>query len=216
MFYYFFLSFRCSLLTTHFQIKHLYILSTKIAPDLRCNSGLIEDLKATYSWLDDHEHEADRLLDYSRDKLFLNVDNPTLEWKWDSASELLFDERDSSNPHRVRQFLGSYNGLLRVAGVKEIDHVSIPDDLMREDSHETQLTRMRNRFDSMREADRLTDVIFVTEDGTEFPAHRAFLAAQSDYFETCFTLGWRESMVSEGGIRSPVDCSQECLQAVLG
>ena len=209
--------FLCSFthLILHFQIKHLRILSTEIAPTLRCNSELIEDLKATYSWLTDHEGEAEELLDYNQEKLFLNVDSPVSEWEWSSASELLFDERDSSNPHRVKRFLRSYSGLLRVAGVKEINHVSIPDDLMRGDSHETQLTRMRDSFNSMREADQLTDVTFVADDGTEFSAHRVFLAAQSGYFKTCFALGWRESRDLEG-TGFPVYCGRECLQAMLG
>jgi len=154
------------------------------------------------------------LLDYNQDKLFLNVDNPVLEWTWDSASELLLDDRDSSNPHPVRHFLRSYDGLLRAAGVKKINHVSIPDDLPREVSHETQLTRIRSSFNRMRETDQLTDVTFIAEDGTEFPAHRVFLAAQSRHFDTCFSLGWRESRDLEGKI--DVDHSQECLKAVLG
>ena len=206
------------LVTSHspFQIKHLRVLSTEIAPGLGYNPELVEDLKATYSWLADHESEAERLRDYNEERLFLNVDDPTWEWSWNSGSELLFDERDSSNPRRVRRFLKNYSGLLRAAGVMEINHVSIPDDLMREDSHETQLTRIKNSFNSMREADRLTDVTFTAEDGTEFSAHRVFLAAQSRHFETCFTPGWRESRVLEGKVEIPVDYGRECLQAVLG
>ena len=203
-------------LTIHFQIEHLRILSTRIAPNLQHNSELIEDLKATYLWLNDHESEAEGLLDYNQDKLFLNVDNPFSEWTWDSASELLLDDRDSSNPRPVRQFLRIYSGLLRAAGVKEIDHVSIPDDLPCEFSHETRLTRIRSSFNRMREADQLTDVIFIAEDGTEFAAHRVFLAAQSRHFETCFSLGWRESRDLEGKVEINVDHSQGCLEAVLG
>ena len=214
----------CSILfipsfTSHspFQIEHLRVLSTEIAPNLGYHAELIEDLKATYSWLADRESGAERLRDYNEERLFLNTDDPVREWSWNSASELLFDERDSSNPRRVRNFLKNYSGLLRAAGVKEINHVSIPDNLMREDSHETQLTRLRNKFNSMREADRLTDVTFIARDGTEFPAHRVFLAAQSRHFETCFASGsWRESRDLEEQVEIPVDHGQECLQAVLG
>ena len=206
------------LLASHplFQIEHLRVLSTKIAPDLGYNFELIEDLKATYSWLADHESEAERLRDYNEERLFLNADDPVREWSWNSASELLFDERDSSNPRRVRRFLKNYSGLLRAAGVEEINHVSIPDDLLHEDSHETQLTRIRNSFNSMREADHLTDVTFIAKDDTEFSAHRVFLAAQSRHFEACFAPGWRESRVLDGDVEIPVDYSRECLQAVLG
>ena len=157
------------------------------------------------------------MLDYNQEKLFLNVDNPALEWKWASASELLFDEKDSSNPHRVREFLKSYSGLLRASGVKEINHVSVPDDLLRNDSHETRLTRIRSSFDEMRGADQLTDVTFIAEDGTEFSAHRVFLAAQSGHFKTWFADGgWSESRVVEGKLKSRVNHSRECLEAVLG
>ena len=152
------------------------------------------------------------MLDYNQDRLFLNVDDPTSEWRWDSASELLFDEKDSSNPRRVRQFLRNYSGLLRAAGVKEINHVS-PDEPPREDSHEAQLTQIRNSFNGMRQAKQLTDVTLTAEDGTEFSAHRVFLAGQSSYFKDCFVDGWRESRASEG---IPVHYSRESLEAVLG
>ena len=174
---------------------------------------MIKDLKATYSWLADHEGEVEGLLDYNQDKLFLNVDNPDFEWRWYSASELLFDEKDSTN--RVRQFLKSYSGLLRAAGVKEISHVSVPTHLLHEDSDETQLAHIRNGFNKMREAGQLTDVAFTAKDGTEFPAHRVFLAARSGYFETYFAVGWRESKILEE-IEIDVDYSRECLEAVLG
>ena len=203
------------LLTLRFQIKHLHVLSTEIAPSLRCNSELIEDLKATYSWLDDHKDEAEGLLDYNQDKLFLNVDSPVSEWRWDSASDLLFDEKDSTNPRRVRRFLKSYGGLLRAAGVREINHVST-DDLPSKVSHETQLEQIRTSFNQMREAGQLTDVTFIAEDGTEFAAHRVFLAAQSRHFKSCFALGWRESRDLEGNVEINVDHSQGCLEALLG
>ena len=177
---------------------------------------MIKDIKATYSWLAEHESEAEGLLDHNQDKLFLNVDNPAFEWRWESASELLFDEKDTLNPRRVRQFLGKYSGLLRAAGVKEISHVSIPNNLLREDSHEAQLARMRSSFNKMREADLLTDVTFTAEDGTEFSAHRVFLAAQSGHFEAYFTHGWRESRDLEGKAEISVDHSRECVEAVLG
>ena len=198
------------------QIEHLRVLSTKIAPDLGSNPGLIEDLKATYSWLDRHESEASRLLDYKEERLFLNVDNASSEWSWNSASGLLFDENDSSNPRRVRQFLRNYQGLLRAAGVREISHVSIPNNLLGEDSYETQLERLRGSFDEMRKADQLTDVIFIAEDGAEFTAHRAFLAAQIGHFKTCFSHGWRESDIIGNKARIPLDKSRECIEAVLG
>ena len=192
------------------------MVTGEIASELGSNPELIEDLKATYLWLDRHRSGASRLLNYNRERLFLNVDNPTLEWSWNSASELLFDENDSSNPRRVRQFLRNYPGLLRTAGVREISHVSVPNNLLSEDSHEAQLERLRNSFNRMREADRLTDVTFIAEDGTEFTAHRAFLAAQIEHFETCFSHGWRESDIIGGSARIHLDKSRECIEAVLG
>jgi hypothetical protein len=204
--------------THYFQVEHLRILATQIAPDFPYNSGLIKDLKATYFWLSEHENEAKEWLsDYHKVELFLNVDNPVSEWKWNSASELLFDEKDSSNPHRVRQFLKDYGGLLRAAGVQTINHVSVPDDLQGEVPHEKQLKDIRDRFNEMREACQLTDVTFVAEDGTEFAAHRVFLAARSEHFRTKFTHGWRESMDLEGEDEiDHVGHSKECLKAVLG
>ena len=204
-------------LTHHFQVEHLFILATQIAPDLQYNSELIEDIKATYAWLANNENEAEEwLLDHNQDKLFLNVDNPVSEWRWNSASELLFDEKDSLNPRRVKQFLKDYDGLLRAAGVQKVDHVSAPEDLLNEVSHEKQLEDIRDRFQEMREAHQLTDVTFVAGDGAEFGAHRVFLAARSEHFRAEFTHGWRESMDLEQGVKFDVGHSQECLKAVLG
>lgn len=153
-------------------------------------------------------------MDHNQDKLFLNVDDPALEWRWNSASELLFDEKDSSNPRRVRRFLKDYGGLLRAGGVQTVDHVSMPDGLLIKIPHEKQLEDIRERFKEMREARQLTDVTFVAEDGTEFAAHRVILAARGDHFKTQFTSGYRESIDFDS--EQEVGCSQECLKAVLG
>jgi hypothetical protein len=155
-------------------------------------------------------------LDHNQDKLFFNVDDPGLGWRWNSASELLFDEKDSSNPRRVRQFLKEYGELLRAAGVQTVNHVSVPVGLQDEVPHERQLKAIRDRFKEMREAHQLTDFTFVAEDGEEFAAHRVFLAARSEHFRTKFTHGWRESTDPEGEVKIDVPCSQECLKAVLG
>lgn len=204
-------------LTNYFQVEHLCVLATQIAPDLRYHSGLIKDLKATYSWLSDNEDGAKQwLLDHNQDELFLNVDDPVSEWTWNAASELLFDEKDSSNPHRVKRFLKNYGGLLRAAGVQTVNHVSMPDDLLNEVPQEKQLHDIRDGFKEMREARQLTDVTFVAEDGTEFAAHRVFLAARSEHFKTTFTHGWRESMDLEREDEINVGHSKECLKAVLG
>ena len=199
-----------------FQIKHLRILSTRIAPGLPHNPGLIGDLEATYSWLNDHEYDAQGLLNYNQEELFLNVDDPATEWTWTSASELLFDKTDSSSPKSVRGFLGNYGKLLRAAGVREIHKVSIPDNLPGKASHETQLEQIMSGFSEMREAGLLTDVTFIAEDGTSFSAHRAFLATRSEHFKTCFGGKWRESMDLVEGVRIDVNYSRECLEAVLG
>jgi len=153
-------------------------------------------------------------LDYNEQKLFLNVDDPTLEWRWNSASELLFDENDS-NPRRVRQFLRNYPGLLRTAGVRKISHVSVPDNLLGEDSYEAQSAQLRSKFDEMRKADKLTDVTFIAKNGAELMAHRAFLAAKIQHFETCFSNGRRESGILGTDARIPLDKSRECIEAVL-
>jgi len=194
-------------------VEHLYILSTDIAlkPELRSNRELIADLKATYSWLAQHEGETGELENHNQDKLFLNVDDPASEWTWKSASELLFDERGTSNTRRVRRFLQSYSGLLRAAGVREITHVDIPEKPRSRYSHETQLTRIRDKVDSMREEDKWTDVILVAKDGAKFPAHRVFLAVQSGHFETR-AGGLGEPRVSS---ETQVNCGRECLGAVL-
>ena len=116
----------------------------------------------------------------------------------------------------MRQFLRGYGGLLRAAGVQTVVHVSVPDDLQNEVTHEKQLEDIRDGFREMREARQLTDVTFVAEDGAEFAAHRVFLAARSEHFRTEFAHGWRESVDLGGEVEIDVGRSQECLKAVLG
>ena len=152
------------------------------------------------------------MLDYNGERLFLDVDDPTLQWSWNSASELLFDENDSSNPRRMRQFLRNHQGLLRTAGVREISHASVPNNLLSEDSREAQLAWFSSILDEMRKADQLADVAFIADsDGAEFMAHRTFLAAQVGYFKTHFSHGWRESDVIGSTARIPLDKSRECM-----
>ena len=111
----------------------------------------------------------------------------------------------------MRQFLRGYSGLLRAAGVKEVNHVSLPEDLVREVSHETELARITDSFNQMREAGQLTDVTFIAEGGIRFSAHRVFLATRSTHFKTSFLGEWKEDKEIPVGLYSG-----ECVGGVLG
>lgn len=198
-------------------------MATEVAPEYPANEDLLSDIKDTYQWLLDHKGDeglGDELLQYQGDQLFLNVDDPdTEEWNWRSADELCFniDDLPDSNCWNVRKFLEPFEALLRLAEVEAVEAPSIP--TLPPTSLETQFTAMRNAFNEMRIGGKLTDVQFVAEDGRESFAHRAFLAATSEHFQSSFCGRFRDSgpaTAAEPLVIQSLEYSGEAIACTIG
>ncbi|KAF8970968.1 hypothetical protein BDZ97DRAFT_1410625 [Flammula alnicola] len=96
------------------------------------------------------------------------------------------------------------------------------------DSETSKLEAMRKGFDNLRKEKALTDVVFIAHEATDddlhpedsqpLVAHRAFLAALSEYFSDSFCGGFAESRVAspEDPVQLNVsDHSRQCVQLVL-
>jgi hypothetical protein len=182
------------------------------------NGHLLRDIKETYRWLENHKDDSElknALVQSQADPLFLNVDDPeTMEWTWHSADQLYIGLIDSpqSDCWGVRQFLAPFQGLLRLARVAEVKLPTAPD--MHTSSAEIELSRMRSTYDSMRREHILTDMVFIADNGEEFPAHRIVLAGAAEYFRTMFSGAWGESNTAHP---VPVPgCPADGLRQVLG
>ncbi|KAJ7172033.1 hypothetical protein C8R46DRAFT_1084593 [Mycena filopes] len=178
-------------------VNHLTILAQRVAPEHPGNRSLLEQLSATYGWLNENKEAAGPHLLRATGVLFLNVDDPSSEaWEWRSAEQLLFDvEYDwpETNTFRVRQFLQDYRPLLLAAGAS-IEHAVD----YKPRSTATDGNALREAFDTMRRAGQLTDVVLepVSEptggNVDELRAHSTFLAAAIPHVRDGL-LGWRES-----------------------
>ncbi|CAK5278239.1 unnamed protein product [Mycena citricolor] len=195
-------------------VEHLRVLALQVAQDLPSDIYVLSDLQATYEWLDDHQHLAEEIIVEMHDQpLFLNVDDPRTErWVWHCADEMFFNILDGGDLKSVKKFLVPWRDLLSVAGVDDIVNAPVP--ATERSSVETQLQMLRDGFQSMRVQGLLTDVVFVSEptstdaeDGTRFPAHRAFLAPMSEYLNDLFCGSFTES--GPGTADDPIEVDLE-------
>lgn len=185
-----------------YQIRHLKILVTKVAAVHPYDSSVISDLRATYSWLNDHREQARELWDV-REPPFLNVNDPNEDrWEWKSAPDLVFNSPDEGRRQCVRSFLNGFKPLLILVGAHEIKRVSAPTNIKLALPEEA-LAGMRQSFIEMRRQNWLTDVFFGTQDGRQLPAHRVVLAAQSEHFKIEFTGEHKEAKSSGFVIQMP-------------
>ncbi|KAF7364083.1 hypothetical protein MSAN_01067100 [Mycena sanguinolenta] len=162
-------------------VKHLVILTQKIAPEHPQNRTLIQQIRATYEWLNNNKEAARVHLLCTPIALFLNVDDPTWEtWEWRTAAQILFDiEYDfpETNTFRARRFLQDYRPLLLAAGAGVEHNVEYKPKTRAPDGN-----ILRDSFDAMRKAGQLTDTMLmpITDediDEDSLRAHSAFLAA---------------------------------------
>jgi hypothetical protein len=59
-------------------------------------------------------------------------------------------------------------------------------------------------------------VIFITDDGEEFPAHRVVLAGAGEHFQDLFLGHWGESNVMVDRPITVPECPPDCLRSILG
>ncbi|TFK35891.1 hypothetical protein BDQ12DRAFT_267709 [Crucibulum laeve] len=187
-------------------IQHLRVLTLTVARKYTADRHILSDIKATYTWLNEHTEEAaEHLILYHNEAIFLNVHNPLPlghdHWAWHSADQLYFEKYDiDDSAYHVRNFLLPYKKLLLVAGAQDVVKPKLPQP-HQTSSEEIQLDTLRSQFDSMRKSGMLTDVVFVPyaiekptkSDG--LPAHRAFLSAFCEHFRNAFCGGYGEGIV---------------------
>jgi sacsin len=173
----------------------------------------------TYKWLDDHQDVVeDIIVNYHSEPLFLNVDDPATEpWLWHSADEMFFNILDGGDLKSVKKFLMPFKDLLSVAGVEDIVNPTVPTGLVRS-SVDTQLTTLRTGLQTMRFEGKLTDVVFISDDDTRYPAHRSFLAPMSEYLNDLFCGSFTEAGpgTADDPVEIEVDYPGACVDAALG
>jgi hypothetical protein len=169
---------------------------------------LLQDLTRTYRFLNGHISEEVRLelLQLADVPIFLNINDPQNtphdSWIWCTANQLLLDiDEDSTtrNIFYVRPYLEEFRTLLIAAGVSSI--IAAPRFNPDLTSAEQKLDSLCQAFQTMRQGNTLTDVTIKStvepnEEGAV--AHRAFLAASSEFFKDLFTGGFRESLSING------------------
>jgi hypothetical protein len=177
----------------------------------------LDDLKQTYFWLEQHSNEAQPVIrEFHAEALFLNVDDPGLLWEWKPADRLVLEtDEDLGFCRPVRHFLLPYRKLLIASGAYVIENSTVPQLTFAVSSDAVRLERTRSTFQEMRKGRKLTDVVFLTDDGNAFPAHRSFLATCSTYFYDSFT----SEIGTNNNHQEPIilhEYSSNCVRLVLG
>ncbi|KAJ7137800.1 inositol-pentakisphosphate 2-kinase-domain-containing protein [Mycena epipterygia] len=143
-------------------VNHLVVLALRIAPEHPGDPNLLQHIRATYGWLNQHVEDASDFL-RGRGALFLNVTDPdTDHWdarSWCSASQLLFDvqyDYPETGSYRVRDFLRNYRPLLIAAGANVEHAVEFRPATQPQDS-----SGFREAFNAMRQRRQLTNIQLV-------------------------------------------------------
>jgi hypothetical protein len=190
----------------NFQVAHLLVLSGDISSNHQQSSRLLQDIHATYQWLNTHAVEArPALRRHENDPIFLNLPLDDLDltqtWVWKSARQLVFNiSYDTNDLAAVRDFLTPFRPLLLAAGVKML---SDPTYETKAGGQKNDFSALRTAFNSMREAGELTDVTLMPTEGLregeieKLKAHKCFLAAAVPHLRDVFLSGMAESMSGE-------------------
>ncbi|KAJ7736786.1 hypothetical protein DFH07DRAFT_842830 [Mycena maculata] len=198
-------------------VEHLRVLALQVAKDYTADIYLLQDLEATYKWLDDHQDEVeDGIIEYHDEPLFLNVDDPRSDpWVWHAADEMFFNILEGGDLKSVKKFLTPFKDLLSVAGVEDIVNAPVPG--VARSSVEAQLILLRKGFQTMRMEGKLTDVVFIADDEARYGAHRAFLAPMSDYLNDLFCGSFTESGpgTADDPVEIEVDYPGPCVECIL-
>jgi hypothetical protein len=187
---------------------------------------LSQHIKETYEWLNKNADLARPFLEQctkNRIPLCLNVNDPTNvaeEWNWKTADHILLDDYDTRFLQCPRNFIRPFKSFLTAAGAVAIDYGKEVTRTPQKD--EDRLSNLSASFERMRRDGVCTDVMFTFESAIEEPlyAHRAYLAACSDYFRHMFLGNFYEA--GDASSKNPIiirlvsDFSRRCLEHVLG
>lgn len=199
------------------QVNHLDKLVFNIIPNHRGHVEILEDLRATYQWLNERSKEAEPLLFRRRtESLFLNIDDPSGPWQFVCASRLIFNSPDENERQSVRLFLMAFKDLLISAGALEVRQPVVPEIAI--SPAEEVLLRWRSSMNYQRRHQCLTDAVFVSADGEKFHVHRTFLATLNEYFRDLFCGSLRESgpASTENPMTVSLEETTKSVRCVLG
>lgn len=148
------------------QVAHLKILTTKIAVNHPGNLTLLSDIKATYKWLNDHAEDArEHMLLLGKEKLFLNVDDPSEDWwvgQWVTAEELVLNIHcDYGDIKHVKRFLLDYANLLHSSGCSTMSRISRQPMAAATEARYATKPGLMKTLDEMRKSDKATDMVLV-------------------------------------------------------
>ncbi len=210
-------------LTGRLQVNHLKVLADA-ASDHPRNPTLLDHLRQTYTWLNDHIHDAEQFLRQCTedgDPLFLNVDDPgdAEEWTWKRGDHILLDEDDTGYLEYPRDFIKPFRPLLIAAGAVIIKHGTGIESSEQEPSADGHPIHLGTRLNQMRRDRICTDVSFTCDplDGEPVFAHRACLAACNSHFRNMFSGAYLES--NQGPLAQSIQVpgfSRRCIEGVLG
>ncbi|KAJ7217098.1 hypothetical protein GGX14DRAFT_602035, partial [Mycena pura] len=184
-------------------VNHLAVLALQVAPEHPGNRSLLQQVRATYQWLNENKEEAREFLlaRSTTDALFLNVDDPAdpeETWEWRPAEQLQFDipyDYPETKTFQVHRFLQDYRPLLLASGADNHQEVNWKPQGTAQDGN-----ALRDVFNHMRNAGELTDLRLMPSkrmagdeaiDVETLRAHSTFLAAAIPHVRVAL-LGWRE------------------------
>jgi len=165
---------------------------------------LLNDLKATYKWLNDHASDVrEYLLAHVDLPIFLNVDDPDEDvWggNWMPASGLILHMRyDAGEQKAVKRFLSHYGPLLKAAGCESLVRMGRTQTASSKKEADGVASDyfLRKTFNDLRLAGELTDTVLrpdgeETYDESSLRAHRSFLAATIPFFRDKYRFSGAE------------------------
>lgn len=218
-------------LMAELQVNHLVVLATQVAEDQvhnrQCHVTLLNHVKKTYEWLNDHAEDAEQYLRGCTEDgipLFLNVDSPPErpeDWNWKRGDHILLDDYDTGFLQSPRDFIKPFHLLLVAAGAVDIDYGQITGTSPERPTDENRLANLCTSFDQMRKDGICTDVNFICDPPDDKPvhAHRAYLAAYNAHFKKMFSGSFREA--GDASEANPIrvrveEFSRRCVEQVLG
>ncbi|KAL8955637.1 MAG: hypothetical protein Q9193_006583 [Seirophora villosa] len=160
-------------------------------------SEYLEDIRATYSYMQDHRQESVTLPAIREAKIWLNLHSTDLssicaahfENALRSVKSLCFNAPlDTHAMERAKNFLIPYESLLRALGCHTMVRPDRPAMAPR-NKQQRPMDSILTAIRAMREEGQLTDVVFEVE-GEQVPANRNFMAAASGLWRTRFLGVW--------------------------
>ncbi|KAI4114246.1 MAG: hypothetical protein LQ345_004942 [Seirophora villosa] len=160
-------------------------------------SEYLEDIRATYSYMQDHRQESVAIPAIREAKIWMNLHSTDLssisaahfENALRSVKSLCFNAPlDTHAMERAKNFLVPYESLLRALGCHTMVRPDRPAMAPR-NKQQRPMDSILTAIRAMREEGQLTDVIFEVE-GEQVPANRNFMAAASGLWRTRFLGPW--------------------------